>query len=50
MRHMVQRLLVAAAFTSGIQYTAAGMAVTSFGQPTGAYAARQAQVGMRLDW
>jgi hypothetical protein len=34
----------------GVQYTAAGLAVTSFGQPTGAFAARQAQVGMRLDW
>jgi hypothetical protein len=26
------------------------VAVPSFGQPTGAYAARQAQVGMRVDW
>ncbi|MEO5814260.1 MAG: carboxypeptidase regulatory-like domain-containing protein [Gemmatimonadaceae bacterium] len=34
----------------GSQFNAAGVAVTSFGQPTGAFAARQAQVGMRLDW
>ncbi len=34
----------------GTQFTTAGVAVTSFGQPTGAFAARQAQVGMRLDW
>ncbi len=34
----------------GTQYTAAGAPVASFGVPTGAYAARQAQVGMRLDW
>jgi hypothetical protein len=30
--------------------TAAGAPVATFGTPTGAYAARQAQVGMRLDW
>ena len=34
----------------GTQFTAAGAPVPSFGVPTGAYAARQAQVGMRLDW
>jgi hypothetical protein len=34
----------------GTQFTAAGAPVASFGVPTGAYAARQAQVGMRLDW
>jgi hypothetical protein len=34
----------------GTQFTAAGVAVPSFGLPTGAYAARQAQFGMRLDW
>jgi hypothetical protein len=34
----------------GTQFTTAGVAVPSFGVPTGAYAARQAQVGMRLDW
>lgn len=34
----------------GTQFTAGGVPVPSFGVPTGAYAARQAQVGMRLDW
>jgi hypothetical protein len=34
----------------GTQFTTAGVPVPSFGVPTGAYAARQAQVGMRLDW
>jgi hypothetical protein len=34
----------------GTQFTAAGVPVASFGVPTGAYAARQAQVGMRVDW
>jgi hypothetical protein len=34
----------------GTQFTAAGVAVPSFGVATGAYAARQAQVGMRVDW
>ncbi|MDB4888560.1 MAG: putative oar protein [Gemmatimonadetes bacterium] len=34
----------------GTQFNSAGVPVTSFGQPTGAFAARQAQVGMRLDW
>ncbi len=34
----------------GTQFTAAGASVASFGVPTGAYAARQGQVGMRLDW
>jgi hypothetical protein len=34
----------------GTQFTAAGVAVPSFGVPTGAYAARQGQVGMRVDW
>ena len=34
----------------GTQFTAAGAPVASFGVPTGAYAARQAQVGMRVDW
>jgi hypothetical protein len=34
----------------GTQYTTAGVPVASFGVPTGAYAARQAQVGMRVDW
>ena len=34
----------------GTQFTAAGAPVPSFGIPTGAYAARQAQVGMRVDW
>ena len=32
------------------QFTATGTPVATFGVPTGAYAARQAQVGMRLDW
>jgi hypothetical protein len=32
------------------QFTAAGAAVASYGVPTGAYAARQMQVGMRIDW
>ena len=34
----------------GTQFTAAGVAVPSFGVPTGAYGARQAQVGMRVDF
>ncbi|MBC7893988.1 MAG: hypothetical protein H7066_01160, partial [Cytophagaceae bacterium] len=34
----------------GTQFTAAGVAVPSFGIPTGAYAARQGQVGMRMEW
>jgi hypothetical protein len=34
----------------GTQFTAAGATVPSFGVATGAYAARQAQVGMRVDW
>ena len=34
----------------GTQFTAAGVPVPSFGVPTGAFAARQAQVGMRVDW
>ena len=34
----------------GTRYTAAGTEVPSFGIPTGAFAARQGQVGMRLDW
>ena len=32
------------------QFTATGTGVASYGVPTGAYAARQAQVGMRIDW
>jgi hypothetical protein len=34
----------------GTQFTTAGVPVPSFGVPTGAYAARQGQVGMRVDW
>jgi hypothetical protein len=34
----------------GTQFTATGATVPSFGIPTAAYAARQAQVGMRVDW
>jgi hypothetical protein len=34
----------------GTQFNATGVPVPSFGLPTGAYAARQAQVGMRVDW
>jgi hypothetical protein len=34
----------------GTQFNAAGAPVASFGVPTGSYAARQAQVGMRVDW
>ena len=34
----------------GTQFTATGTAVASYGVPTAAYAARQAQVGMRLDF
>jgi hypothetical protein len=34
----------------GTQFTATGAPVASFGLPTGAYAARQAQVGMRAEW
>ena len=33
-----------------IQNTTAGVAIASFGTPTGAYAGRQAQVGMKIDW
>jgi hypothetical protein len=33
-----------------IQYTATGTPVASFGVATGVYAARQGQVGMRIDW
>lgn len=32
------------------QFTATGTAVASYGIPTGAYGARQGQVGMRFDW
>ncbi len=34
----------------GTQFTATGTAVASYGVATAAYAARQAQVGMRVDW
>jgi hypothetical protein len=34
----------------GTQYTATGGLISTFGVPTGAYAARQGQVGMRIDW
>ena len=34
----------------GTQFTATGAPVASFGRPTGAYGARQGQVGLRLDW
>ena len=34
----------------GTRYTAAGAEQTTFGVPTAAFAARMAQVGMRLDW
>ncbi|MBI1808815.1 MAG: hypothetical protein HYR75_02870 [Gemmatimonadetes bacterium] len=34
----------------GTQFTATGTPVASYGLPTGAYAARQAQLGLRLDW
>ncbi|MDB4879842.1 MAG: putative oar protein [Gemmatimonadetes bacterium] len=34
----------------GTQFTATGAPVASFGVPTGAFAARQGQVGMRVDW
>ncbi len=34
----------------GTQFTATGTAVPTYGVPTGAYAARQMQAGMRLDW
>jgi hypothetical protein len=34
----------------GTQFTATGAAVASYGQPTGAYAARQMQAGLRVDW
>lgn len=33
-----------------IQFTATGQALQSFGNPAGAYQARQGQVGMRIDW
>jgi hypothetical protein len=32
------------------QFSATGTPVSSFGQVTGAYQARQGQVGMRIDW
>ena len=34
----------------GTQFTATGTPVASFGVPTGSFAARQGQVGMRVDW
>lgn len=34
----------------GTQFTSTGTAVASYGVPTGAYAARQMQVGMRVEW
>ncbi|HEX4682675.1 MAG TPA: hypothetical protein VH277_08210, partial [Gemmatimonadaceae bacterium] len=34
----------------GTEFTATGTRVPTFGVPTGAYAARQGQVGIRLDW
>lgn len=34
----------------GTQFTAAGVAVPSFGKPTASYGARSGQVGMRVDW
>ncbi len=34
----------------GTQFTATGTAVASYGTTTAAYAARQMQVGMRVDW
>ncbi|MBI2407745.1 MAG: TonB-dependent receptor [Gemmatimonadetes bacterium] len=34
----------------GTQLTATGEAVPTFGRPTGAYAARQMQAGLRVDW
>ena len=34
----------------GTQFSPAGVPVPSFGVPTGSYAARQGQVGMRIDW
>jgi len=33
-----------------IQYTATGTPQPSFGKPAGVYSARQAQVGLRVDW
>jgi hypothetical protein len=35
---------------SGTQFTATGTPVNTFGLPNGAYAARQAQLGLRIDW
>jgi hypothetical protein len=32
------------------QFNSAGLPVSTFGNPTGAYGARQGQVGMRVDW
>jgi hypothetical protein len=32
------------------QFNSAGVPVATFGIPTGAYGARQGQVGMRVDW
>jgi hypothetical protein len=34
----------------GTQFTAAGARVATFGNPTAAFAGRQAQVGARVDW
>ncbi len=34
----------------GTQFTATGAVVASYGVPTGAFAARQMQAGLRLDW
>jgi hypothetical protein len=34
----------------GTQFTATGTAVASYGKATGAYAARQMQAGLRVDW
>lgn len=34
----------------GTQFTATGANVASYGRPTGAYAARQMQAGLRVDW
>jgi hypothetical protein len=32
------------------QFSPTGVPVATFGIPTGAYGARQGQVGMRVDW
>ncbi|NCW45754.1 MAG: hypothetical protein EBV77_09890, partial [Gemmatimonadaceae bacterium] len=34
----------------GTQFTAAGVAQSTFGVPLSAFAARMGQVGMRVDW